>query len=569
MNEKMTPFEADFHAYFTTDPNACVNLGVNDRLDELPDPSLETSEKRVGEARALLERTNLLKESTQDFDTKLDLDLAALMLQREIHDSTYTFNGRTMLQQKPTAGDDIGNGIFLMFINDPRPPKDRLADITARIGAVPDYLAALLTRLETPLARWVSMDLQKTVGLRDLFSNVQAWADTQGWEGCARLEQARTLADEALTRYEETLKTLETTQQLHVGDACAREIVRLRGVDLSLEELHGIACAFLKRNNQALEELHETLCERHEIPRETSIPDLQKELNKRFRFELPNDALEDVLERYQEERRRILGFIAEHDLFPVFEDQDMVILQTPGFLEPSIPAGAMVSPPPFREGTRKSLVYLTLSDELRDEHTNLSIPGMMIHEGIPGHHLQLATASLHRSVIRRHVEAMDQAEGWTTMLEDYMLDMNYMGELTDEARFSGKRDIARIGARVAIDLFFMTGNRDFLNVGIDCDVSSEDPFEAAGALLKAVTGFVDGRVEAELNWYSQERGYPMSYLTGNHLVWELKRDLTQAQKGKMEGIELDRVFHKTFLNAGNMPMRFLRKVYAHQGLIAA
>jgi hypothetical protein len=569
MNTMMTEFETDFHAHFTRDPNACVALGVQARLDQLPDPGLGTSEALVVEARALLERGVELAQNATDFDTKLDLDLAQLMLQHEIHERTYTFNGRTMLQQMPTAGNDIGNGIFLMFINDPRPAEERLGDITARIGAIPDYLDALLGRLEKPLARWVSMDLQKTVGLRQLFTNIHTWATELGWDGVSRLAAACSAADQALTRYEERLRALETTNQLHVGDEVARDIVRLRGIDLSLEELHGIARAFLRKNAETLDGLHGKLCERHGIASKISVEKLQKELNKRFRVELPNDELEDVLERYQEERRRILGFIAERDLFPVFEDQDMVILRTPGFLTPSIPAGAMVSPPPFREGTRKSLVYLTLSDELRDEHTNLSIPGMMIHEGIPGHHLQLATASLHSSTIRRHVEAMDQAEGWTTMLEDYMLDMGYMGDLTDEARYSGKRDIARIGARVAIDLFFMTGNRDFLDVGVDCDTSSEDPFEAAGALLKAVTGFVEGRVQAELNWYSQERGYPMSYLTGNHLVWKLKQEFEEAQKGRLDGVELDRVFHKTFLDAGNMPMRFLRKVYVHQGLIAA
>ena len=140
MNELMKTFEADFHAHFTRDPNACVALGVDARLDQLPDPSLDASAAQVTEARALLQRSLELASDAEEFDTKLDLDLAQLMLEREIHDRTYTFNGRTMLQQKPTAGDDIGNGIFLMFINDPRPAEARLGDITARSGAIPDYL---------------------------------------------------------------------------------------------------------------------------------------------------------------------------------------------------------------------------------------------------------------------------------------------------------------------------------------------------------------------------------------------------------------------------------------------
>jgi len=246
----------------------------------------------------------------------------------------------------------------------------------------------------------------------------------------------------------------------------------------------------------------------------------------------------------------------------------MTILRTPGFMEPSIPAGAMMPPPPLREGTRRSLVYLTLSQELLAEHTELSIPGMMIHEGIPGHHLQLATSAGNESVIRRIYDGADYAEGWTTMLEDYILDLGYMGDLEEEARFTGKRDLSRIGARVVLDLFFMTGNRAYLDVGLDVDVSDPDPFVAAGRLLKKVTGFVDGRVEAELNWYSQERGYPLSYLLGNVTVWDLKRDLAAAENG-LSGLDLDRAFHRIFLRSGNMPIAWLRRVFVDRGLLAA
>ena len=36
---------------------------------------------------------------------------------------------------------------------------------------------------------------------------------------------------------------------------------------------------------------------------------------------------------------------------------------------------------------------------------------MMIHEGIPGHHLQLTWAAKHPMLIRRVFDAMDLAEG--------------------------------------------------------------------------------------------------------------------------------------------------------------
>jgi uncharacterized protein (DUF885 family) len=566
-NDSFERLVADYHEQLLSDPNTCVEVGVEQRLGELPDPSMAALEDDVRKQRALLSRIDALGPACSDFDEHLDLDLARLSLSASIHDATYTFNGRTAAAQTPSAGDDLGDGIFLQFVNDPRPAAERLETITSRIEAIPAYLDALFARLDTPFERWTKMDIEKVEELPQLLQTVSDWAQGEGWDGAARLDQATRVAEQALSSYAARLAELPTTTQLHLDEADARKIVELRGIDRSLEQLHSMARDYLAETTDTIETLRGRLAEKYGLPADCSADDLTKFLADHYKVALPNGRLEDVLDRYQEERRKIDAFITERDLFPVPADQDMKILRTPGFMAPSVPAGAMMAPPAFRPGVRTSLVYLTLSDELVAEHTELSIPGMMIHEGIPGHHLQLSTAAMHPSIVRRHFDGMHHAEGWTTMLEDYMLDMGYMGELVDEARFVGKRDISRIGARVAIDLFFMTGQKDFLDVGVPCDLSSADPFEAAGNLLAAVTGFVPGRVQAELNWYSQERGYPLSYLTGNRMVWDLKREM--AQQSDLPALDVDRRFHTLYLQSGNMPLSFLRRVFVHEGLIDA
>jgi uncharacterized protein (DUF885 family) len=562
-----TTFAEHFHDHFTRDPNSCLALGVERHLGDLPDPSLEAASRRVNDARELVLELATVPRDRLAFDDALDLELAHMTLQAEIHRDTYSFNGRTRLQQQPTAGDDIGDGIFWLFINDPRPAGDRLLDMTTRLEQVPRYVAALLARLEVPVARWVDVDRAKVAGLPQLLGTVRRWAEEQNFVEAARLGRAIEQAETALTAYVAELAQMKTTNNVHVGDATAREIVRLRGIELDLPSLHRIAREFLASTLAQIEELRERLVGKYGLPADASAERLEQELKRRFLLPLPNDSLDDIVARYELERERVLEFVQKHRLFPIPDDQDMLILRTPKFMEPSIPAGAMLSPAPFRSGTKRSIVYLTLSEELRAEHTELGIPMMMIHEGIPGHHLQLATAALHPSTIRRHVSAMDQAEGWTTMLEDYMLDIGYMGELTDEARFLGRHDISRIGARVAIDLFFMTGDASYLDVGVGAPSASGDAFALAGALLGKVTGFVPGRIQAELNWYSLERGYPLSYLAGNHLVWQLKRDVTAAQRGRLDGFDLDRKFHETFVNAGSMPVSYLRRHFGNRGLL--
>ena len=557
-----------FHDYFTRDANACVSLGVLKHLDDLPDPRLETSADEVRAGQNLLADLKSFPRAGLTFDETLDLDLAALAVEFAIFKKTYTFNGKTALEQMPPAGGDISDGLFLMFINDPRPAAARLQNITARLEKVPAYLEQLLKRLDTPVKRWVAIDSEKVAGLPELFQTIYDWAGKEKYPEIERLAAAQRQAEAALDQYLKKLKELPTTTHFFIGEEQARKLVQLRGIDKSPEELHAMATEFLRDTAAELEELRGRLVAKYKLENSTTVEDLQHFLNQRYRMKREQtNSWSDIIDRYKKERMKIIAYLANRDLFPIFDEQEMLIMQTPAFMAPSIPAGAMVSPPPFRNGIKTSMIYLTLSEELLDEHTELSIPSMMIHEGIPGHHLQFATAATHPSVVRRHFDALEHAEGWTTMLEDYMLDIGYMGELTDEARFITKRDMSRLGARVAIDLYFMTGDVRYLDVGIKIDVSSEDPFVNAGRLLQKVTGYVSGRVQAELNWYSQERGYPLCYLAGNQLVWELKEDMIQAQKGKLEGLKLDKVFHSIYLRSGNMPLSFLRKVFEHEKLV--
>ncbi len=569
-----TGFCADFRAWLLTDGNRCVQLGADERLGELPRGDAAAVDARVAGARGLLRRLDdpdgLGARDAGDA-AALDRDLARLTLQAQVHADTLLSDGLPRHARLPSVGEDVGAGVFLQFVDDPRPEEERLTTITARLEEVPHHAKAVLGRLERPVSRWVDMDAEKCTGLPDLFGTILDRAREIGWFGVPRLERAVELATAALLDYGRRLEALPASDGFHLDEADARRLVALRGIDRSLEDLHELARDFLAETAATVEELRGRLVAKHGLPADTSADELTRVLAERFAVPLPDGRLEGVLDRYERERERILAFVTARDLFPVPDDQDLVVMRTPHFMEPSIPAGAMMPPPPLREGVRRSLVYLTLSQELLAEHTELSVPVMMIHEGIPGHHLQLAWAASNPSFVRRVYDGLHLAEGWTTMLEDYMLEAGYLreageaGDLTDEARFVGKRDISRIGARVAIDLFFMTGERSFLDVGVPCDLSSPDPFVAAGNLLAAVTGFVPERVQAELNWYSQERGYPLSYLVGNRLTWELKADV--AASSGLTGLDLDRAFHRTFLAAGNMPLSFLRRVFRDEGLL--
>lgn len=554
----------DYLQLLAADPNTCVAIGLEANLEQLPDPSLEELARTKRQAVKLQEDARELAGTLNDFHQKLDMQLIALSAGQQTLRSALRFNDKLQSQQLPKAGDEISSGIFYLITNDPRPAQTRLENILARLQQIPTYLQKMLARLDTPVARWVAIDLETVAGLPDFFETILQWADEEAFSRRDELATAIEQANAAMAEYSKSLADMPTTTAFAIGPEQAQALVSSNGIDLSLTQIHQIACDFVTRTRQQIEELRETLVTRHGLAAGTTASELQEFLEHQHAVVVTDNNLEQVIERYKSIATELEAFVKERSLFPIPDQQTMKIMQTPAFMAPMIPAGAMMPPPAMRSGVRTSMVYLTLSPELLKEHTELGIPLMMVHEGIPGHHLQLSTAAMHDSVVRRTFSANEHAEGWTTMLEDYMLDQNLMGDLTDEARFVTKLDLSRIGARVAIDLYFMTGDLSYLNIGYELEFNDEDPFANAAKLLIAATGFSAGRAQAELNWYSQERAYPLSYLVGNHLVWQLKADFQRATAETMTPDEQDRSFHRIYLESGNMPVAYLRKVFEHE-----
>ncbi|ADN76668.1 protein of unknown function DUF885 [Ferrimonas balearica DSM 9799] len=562
----MTPYQqlnAAYLAMIAHCPNACVELGLDEQLNRLPSPAPTDREQLLAKADAVLAAAEQCVDL--DFDQQQDVTLMRLSAERVHFMHKLEREGRRRDHALPRAGEQISGGIFLLMSRDPRQAEQRLDNIRQRLAAVPALLEGTLAQLDRPIARWVQIEHDTLEELPSLFQSIQQWAEQVTYSDQPALQHNITSALDAIAAYRQGLDALPTATDFTLGEENARTLVALNGIELSLEQIHQHTRDFVADTLANLEQLRQTLVARYQLPEDTDADGVHQFLNQRFAVAVPDGRLQAVIERYQAEAERIGEFIQARQLFDEPDDHAMTIMRTPEFMAPMIPAGAMMQPAALADGTKTSQIYLTLSEALLDEHTELGIPVMMIHEGIPGHHLQLATASGNDSLVRRVFPAMELAEGWTTMLEDYMLDIGYMGELTDEARFIAKRDISRLSARVAIDLYFMTGQRHYLDIGYPVDTSSDDPFVNAGRLLKVVTGFTDGRVQGELNWYSQEPGYPMSYLVGNVLMWQLKRDFVHDGNA----LARDRAFHREVLACGNLPMAMVRARLAQRGRLRA
>jgi len=560
----------DFKQFVLSDPDTSMGLGDDSYLNQLGDPSLEHLNKEITQAKALL--ATIESCSVDDIAQQLDLELMARYLKQQIFFAELKQDGQPQRCRKPSGVDGISEGIFQLFVNDERLAESRLDNILARLQQAPAYLAAEASIITQPIKRWRDIEVEQGEGLPDLFATIANWAEETAYSQQDELKQAIDACNKALDIYLTDLNNRDCLTEFTIGEDKVVELLALRNIKQSPAELIQMARDFMAQTQELLANLNKRLCKKYELTDTTSDEQLHEFLNQTFAAKIKDGQLSSVLDYYSDQIQSINDFIEQRHLFAIPAQQEIRLLQTPSFLEPVIPAGAMWPPLALRPGKKTSLVYLTLKEDQLAEHTELGIPVMMIHEGIPGHHLQFATAAQHPSFIRRIFSANEHAEGWTTMLEDYMLDVGYISEeLVDEVRFIAKREMSRLVARVGIDLYFMTGERDYLDVGLDLGFEqngySDDVFDNAAKLLKTATGFTDGRVQAELNWYSSEQSYPLSYLTGNRLVWQLKQDIQAANKKELEPLALDQAFHKVYLESGCMPVENLRTIFEQQGYL--
>ena len=558
--------EAQFKQFVLSDPETSMGLGDTQYLGDLGDPSLQGMYADTEKAKTLISAIQQCKSDV--FNETLDLDLMERYLQQQVFFNELQQHGQPQRCRKPGAVDGISAGIFQLFVNDDRQASDRIDNILSRLLQAPEYLKTEAQVITQPIKRWLDIELEQAAGLPDLFDTIYAWAEQQQYSKLDEFKAAITSCNVALESYISDLQSRETIISFAIGEDKVSELLAFRHIDQTPKQLASMAYDFMKETQALLTELKSHLLEKYSLPADTTEADLHEYLNEKFAAKLTAGKLSSILDIYSEQIESINQFIAKNKLFSIPDQQSIKIMQTPSFLEPVIPAGAMWPPLALREGNKTSLVYLTLKEDQLAEHTELGIPVMMIHEGIPGHHLQFATAAQHPSFVRRIFSANEHAEGWTTMLEDYMLDVGYIAsDLVDEVRFIAKREMSRLVARVGIDLYFMTANKDYLNVGLDLEFNSDDVFENAAKLLKTATGFTDGRVQAELNWYSTEQSYPLSYLTGNRMVWAMKGEIEHQNVKGLSKTQLDQAFHRIYLESGCMPVNSLRDVFVDEGYL--
>ncbi len=175
------------------------------------------------------------------------------------------------------------------------------------------------------------------------------------------------------------------------------------------------------------------------------------------------------------------------------------------------------------------------------------------HEGVPGHHLQIAQAVHNRAELnswrRLLAGSSGHAEGWALYAERLMQQLGYLDDPADRlGMLDGQRMRA---ARVVLDIGVHLGKPRLDGTGT---------WDAAYALefMLGNVNMSEEFVRFEVNRYLGWPGQAPSYKVGQR-IWEQVRDDYRARKGDAFSIK---EFHKRALDLGGVGLDTLREAIA-------
>ncbi|HUL50842.1 MAG TPA: DUF885 domain-containing protein [Gemmatimonadales bacterium] len=428
----------------------------------------------------------------------------------------------------------LGGLHFLMLRTD-RNPADRARAAAGRLEDVAAFLDDARTALNDPVRLFVETALRVSEGglelIREVASTLGGAVPDQG----PRLIAAADDATLALKSFGEDLgRWLESAKDEF---ALGLEDFNFR---LHYEHAMRDTAPELWRYGQHLkQELETDLAER---ARRLDGQSTWHALVDRLRADHP--AAPGLVDAYAREMTRARDFVVERGLAPV-PDAPLKVVPTPAFMRPVIPFAAYDSPGPYSRD-RTGWFYVTVPDPrlpagdqeriLRD-HCRFELPATALHEGFPGHHLQLIHAQEQPSDVRKNVWTPLTVEGWALYCEDMMGEEGFYR--SEEEMLFQRVHLLWRAVRILLDIGLHTRGMTFE--------------QAVSQLIDHM--HVDrANAEAEVRRYCAEPVYQLCYAVGRRELLKLRDDYRAAQS---DGFTLRR-FHDAVLPYGGLPVTLMR-----------
>ncbi|KRB37894.1 DUF885 domain-containing protein [Microbacterium sp. Root180] len=544
-----TPIDTIADAWVDTlaelEPTLATYIGRTEFNDRFGDYSPAGHERLTAEGRKTL---SALSAATpvDDIDVVTKEDLAReLELGIELHEAQWHLRDINVIASHPQ---NIRSAFDLM----PTATADDWSVIATRLGAVPaaieGYVESLRSGIEQGVvpARRQVVEVVTQIGRytedRGFFATFAAEAAPE--EGQLPASLARDLADNAnaaRVAYDQLAAFLSTelAPASTEKDAVGRELYALHsrqflGATVDLDETY----------EWGIEELARMVAEQesiaHEIKAGASVEEAVAFLEEDDSRKLHGT---DALQRWMQET----SDRAVEELGRTHFDIAEPIRRLECMIAPTQEGGIYYTGP-TDDFSRPGRMWWSVPEGVESFDTWRELT-TVYHEGVPGHHLQIAQAVYNRAQLNSYRRLLGgtsgHAEGWALYAERLMEQLGYLDDPAD-----------RLGM---LDGQRMRAARVVLDIGVHLEKPRPDgqgTWDAAFALdfMRHNVNMPDEFVKFEVNRYLGWPGQAPSYKVGQR-IWEQLRDDVAEREGAEFSIKR---FHKRALDIGGVGLDTLR-----------
>jgi hypothetical protein len=534
--------------HFEVNPHLATQFGAHDPYDyRLPDGS----GKRLTDTMEILdqwysEASEIAREERLTLDERISFEV--LKVARDTH--RFAIDDYPLWHMYPDAL-EIPGYVFLVMLNrDYWPFEKRMEAVTARIEGLPKYLSEFRTRFDgdaRPVRLWTESAIASCAGFPGFLKSLTEHSEgTLDGHAMLRLEKAVHEAKKENDVHLAWLRKLEESavDQFALGKEKLAKLLRIRGVPYTPDEVVEIAHRYLA----------EMKADRLRIAKGMSRAGTLEAAYEIIRDDTGRD-FDEVMEETSQVVRSAKVFIRERRIATIDPAAVLKIIETPEFMADMVPTAATDLPGPFEEvpaGFYQQTRPRT-EEELRGVWNHAMIVNTAVHEAYPGHFHQ-GVMSTKRPWMHQLLEmlmtsdtmvtAYETQEGWAHYCERMMYDQGF--EHNDAA------------ALIMLDGGIWRAVRVIYDVKL---AYGESTIEEMSKLLAEEASTPLSAAESDVKNFTRTPGYPLSYLIGRHMVFELKRELEASL-----GAQFDlKKFHDLLASNGNLPF-FLAKEAVRAGM---
>ncbi len=524
-----------FDWYMEWDPLTATSMGLHERDHLLPHGDRAAILEETKRAKAALRRAERFDAKSLSPGKRIDLGVLRNALRLWIFQNEEL----RIWESRPGGAEDLGAAVFLVFMRNFAPLPARLESVTGRLEAAPRYLQETKTRVRTPTKLWCEIGLESTAQTPAFLGIIEsAGKEAMAAADFARLQEAGAKTREALADQERWMRgelLPKASDRVGIGAAKFRRLLALRELGLTVDQVYALGKKFLRESRRELERLAK------EIPGGGTVEQAKAAVKGDHPADWPG-VLAYTAKTMEDGKR----FILEHDLATIPPNEVLRVIETPTYLRHLLPFAAYNAPGHF-DKVQEGLYMVTPYEDKPEMLTENSYAGTRntaVHEGYPGHHLQLSCANLNPSLARLlSFGSVETVEGWAHYCEAMMKEKGFGDD--PATRFAQMLDQLWRAARIIIDVDLHCGRMTF---------------DQAVDFLVAECGFERPGAVGEVKRYSYTPAYPLSYLTGKHLILELRKDVKKGLGRQYT----DKFFHDTYLYAGSIPMRYMRRIFEYK-----